>query len=199
MKPNCPALTSFMQSFNLFNLIKLIHTSFKRKGSCVDLIVTNRKYCFKHSSTFEIGLIDHHHLVYSMLKICFKREESKLFIYRDYKNFYDTDFRMAFCKSTSHIPANIAHPKHRTSRTSHIPNTPHPAHPISRTSHIPNIPHPEHLTSPTSHMSNIPHPQHPTSPPSHIPYIPHSTFSTCHFPSISHSEHVTSCQTDQIT
>ena len=134
-----------------------------------------------------------------MLKICFKREESKLFIYRDYKNFYDTDFRMAFCKSTSHIPANIAHPKHRTSRTSHIPNTPHPAHPISRTSHIPNILHPEHLTSPTSHMSNIPHPQHPTSPPSHIPYIPHSTFSTCHFPSISHSEHVTSCQTDQIT
>ena len=29
-----------------------------------------------------------------MLKICFKREESKNFIYRDYKNFNDTDFCM---------------------------------------------------------------------------------------------------------
>ena len=29
-----------------------------------------------------------------MLKTCFKREESKHFIYRDYKNFNDTDFRI---------------------------------------------------------------------------------------------------------
>ena len=82
MEPNRPALTSFMQSFNLFNLIKT-NTCFKGKGSCIDLILTNRKYCFKHSSTFETGLSDHHHLVYSMLKT-----------YRDYKNFNDADFCM---------------------------------------------------------------------------------------------------------
>ena len=93
MEPNYPVLTSFMQSFNLFNLIKT-DTYFKGKGSYIDLILTNRKYCFKHSSTSETGLSDHHHLVYSMLKTCFKREESKNFIYRDYKNFNDTDFRM---------------------------------------------------------------------------------------------------------
>ena len=29
-----------------------------------------------------------------MLKTCFKREESKHFIYRDYKNFNDVKFRM---------------------------------------------------------------------------------------------------------
>ena len=29
-----------------------------------------------------------------MLKTCFKREESKIFIYRDYKNFDNTGFRM---------------------------------------------------------------------------------------------------------
>ena len=46
MEANCPALTSFMQSFNLFNLIKT-NTYFKGKGSCIDLILTNRKYCFK--------------------------------------------------------------------------------------------------------------------------------------------------------
>ena len=77
MEPKCPALSSFMQSFNLFNLIKT-NTCFKGKGSCIDLISTNRKYCFKHSSTFETGLSDHHHLVYSMLKTCFKRKKSKL-------------------------------------------------------------------------------------------------------------------------
>ena len=66
MKPDCSALISFMQSLNLFNLINT-NTCFKRKVSCIDLILTNRKYCFKHSSTFETGL-SNHHLVYSMLK-----------------------------------------------------------------------------------------------------------------------------------
>ena len=42
----------------------------------------------------ETGLSDHHDLVYSMLKTCFKREETKLFIYRNYKNLNDTDFCM---------------------------------------------------------------------------------------------------------
>ena len=93
MEPNCPALTSFMQSFNLFNLIKT-NICFKGKGSCIDLVLTNRKYCFKHLSTFETILSDHHHLVYSMLKTCFKGEESKICIYQDYKNFNDADFHM---------------------------------------------------------------------------------------------------------
>ena len=81
-----------MQSFSLFILIKT-NTCFKGKGSCIDLILTNRKYCFKYSSTFETGLSDHHHLAYSMLKTRFKREESKHFIYRDHKNFNDMNFR----------------------------------------------------------------------------------------------------------
>ena len=93
MEPNSPALTSFKQSFNLFHFIKT-YTCFKGKGSCVHLILANRKYCFKHSSAFETGQSDDHHLLYSMLKTCFQREESNLFIYRDYKNFNDTDFHI---------------------------------------------------------------------------------------------------------
>ena len=84
MEPNCLALTSFMQSFNLFNLIKT-NTCFNGKGTGIDLL--------EKSSTFETGLSDHHHLVYSMLKTRFKREESKDFIYRNYKNFSDMNFR----------------------------------------------------------------------------------------------------------
>ena len=61
MEPNCPALTSFMQSFNLFNLIKT-NTCFKGKGGCINLILTNRKYCFKHSSAFETCVSDDHHV-----------------------------------------------------------------------------------------------------------------------------------------
>ena len=49
---------------------------------------------FETHDTFETGPCDHLYLVYSMLKTCFKREESKHFIYRDCKNFNDTDFRM---------------------------------------------------------------------------------------------------------
>ena len=78
MEPNCSALVSFVQSLKLFNLIKT-NGCFKGKDSCIDLILTNRKYCFKHSSTFEKGLSDHHHVAGSMLKTCFKREKSKHF------------------------------------------------------------------------------------------------------------------------
>ena len=56
MEPKNPKLTSFMNSFNLYNLIKS-NTCFKGSGSCIDLILTNRKYCFKHTSTFEKGLV----------------------------------------------------------------------------------------------------------------------------------------------
>ena len=77
MEPNCLALPSFMQPFNLFNLIKT-NTCFKGKGACIDLILTNRKYCFKHSSTFETHLSDHHHLVYPMLKTRFKEKNQNI-------------------------------------------------------------------------------------------------------------------------
>ena len=49
-----------------------------------DIILSNRKYCFKHAESFEIGLSDHHHLIYSMLKTAFEKEESNKIIYRDY-------------------------------------------------------------------------------------------------------------------
>ena len=78
-----------------------------------------------------------------------------------------TACKLAFCKSTSHIPANIPHPTPQTrhisyliSPTSHIPNITHFQHPTSQTFHILNIPHP---ISQTPHILNTPHPQHPTS------------------------------------
>ena len=103
MEPKNPKLASFMHSFNLYNLIKS-NTCFKGSGSCIDLILTNRKYCFKHTSTFETGLSDHHHLIYSILKTTFKKEESKNFIFRDYKNFDNTNFQMDLESKLSNCP-----------------------------------------------------------------------------------------------
>ena len=53
-EPNNSILTSFMHSLKLFDLIKS-NTYFKGNGTCNNLILTNRKYCFKHSSIFETG------------------------------------------------------------------------------------------------------------------------------------------------
>ena len=103
MEPKNPKLASFMHSFNLYNLIKS-NTCFKGSGSCIDLILTNRKYCFKHTSTFETGLSDHHHLIYSILKTTFKKEESKKFIFRDYKNFDNTNFQMDLESKLNNCP-----------------------------------------------------------------------------------------------
>ena len=92
MEPSDSILKTFMQSHNLFNLIKS-NTCFKGRGSCIYLILTNQKFCFKNSSTSETGLSDHHHLIYSMLKTTFKKEDSKHLIYRDDKNFNNEYFQ----------------------------------------------------------------------------------------------------------
>ena len=77
-------MMTFLNEHDLINLIKN-NTCFKGEGSCIDLILTNRKFSFKNSTSFETGLSDHHHLIYSMLKTTFHKEEPQTLIYRDYK------------------------------------------------------------------------------------------------------------------
>ena len=84
MEPSDPSLKAFLNSNNLYNLIKS-NTCFKGKGSCIDLFLTNRKYSFKCSDSYETGISDHHHMIYTMLKSCFNNTEPKLLNYRDFK------------------------------------------------------------------------------------------------------------------
>ena len=63
------------------------NTSFKGKGSCIDVILTNRKYSFKYINPAEIGISNHHHLIYTMFKTAFSKTEPKLVRYRKYKTF----------------------------------------------------------------------------------------------------------------
>ena len=69
-------LSVFMEHYNYYNLVKN-NTCFKGDGSCIDLILTNRKYCFKNRSSFETSISDHHHLIYSMLKTTFEKKNPK--------------------------------------------------------------------------------------------------------------------------
>ena len=105
MEPSDSILKTFMQSHNLFHLIKS-NTCFKGRGSCIDLILTNQKFCFKNSSSFEAGLSDHYHLIHSMLKTTFKKEDSKRLIYRDYKNFNNEYFQNYLKNGPQKCPKN---------------------------------------------------------------------------------------------
>ena len=69
------------------------NTCFKGSSSCIDLILTNRKYSFKNTTSYEAGLSDHHHMILSMLKTTFQQKEPKCLTYRDYKNFIFENFK----------------------------------------------------------------------------------------------------------
>ena len=80
-------MLSFINNENFINLVKG-NTCFKDKGSCIDLILTNKRYSLKRTSSTEIGLSsDHYCLISSMMKTTFEEEEYKVLVYRDYKNF----------------------------------------------------------------------------------------------------------------
>ena len=86
LQPTDSALMGFLESSSLTDLIKT-NNCFKGKGSCVDLILTNRKFSFKFTSTYETRTSDHRHMVYTMLKSCFQNTKPKFFNYRDFKRF----------------------------------------------------------------------------------------------------------------
>ena len=91
LEPTDSALMGFLDSSSLTNLIKS-NICFKGKGSCIDLILTNMKFSLKFTSTYETGISDHHHMIYTMLYTiytmsCFQNTEPKHLNYRDFKSF----------------------------------------------------------------------------------------------------------------
>ena len=69
-------MITFLIEHDLIKLIKN-NTCFKAEGSCIDLILTNPKFSFKNSTSFETGLSDHHHLIYSIPKPTFHKKNQK--------------------------------------------------------------------------------------------------------------------------
>ena len=92
LEPTKPVMIKSMDSQNFTNLIKN-NTCFKGLGSSIDLILTNRKCCFKNTSSYETGISDHHHLLFSIMKTTFASEETKKFVYTGYKTFSYENFK----------------------------------------------------------------------------------------------------------
>ena len=86
---------------NFINLVKG-NTCCKGKGSHIDLLLINRRYSFKHTSSTETGLNDHHHLISSVMKATFEKEGSKVLMYRDYKNFNFNSFKSKLLSKFHH-------------------------------------------------------------------------------------------------
>ena len=87
LEPNKNPMKRFICDNNLYNLIKK-PTCFKSiKGTCIDLILTNKKFDFKFSDTYETGLSDCHTLIHTMFKSSYYKLKPKRIVYRNYKNF----------------------------------------------------------------------------------------------------------------
>ena len=63
LEPSNTTLKHFLDSNELYNLMKGC-SSFKGKCFLIELILTNRKFSFKNTQSFETGLSDHHLMVY---------------------------------------------------------------------------------------------------------------------------------------
>ena len=106
LEPSQMYLETFMETHNYFNLVKN-NACFKGPGSCIDLILTNRKYCFQGASSFETRLNDHHHLISSILKSTFEKEEPKQVIYRDYQHYQWQHFKSDLKSSLNNCNGNF--------------------------------------------------------------------------------------------
>ena len=102
LEPHDKRLGYFLNSNNLVNLVKT-NTCFKGSGSCIDLILTNRKYFFKNTTSYETGLSDHHYMILTMLKTTFQEKRTTFvdiikiyFIFENFKS--DPQEVLANCK-----------------------------------------------------------------------------------------------------
>ena len=95
-----------METHNYFNLNKN-SICFQGPGSCIDLMLTIRKYCFHGTPLFETELSNHHHLIYSIFKRTLEKEEPKQVIYRNYKQFQWQHFQNDLKSSLNNCNRNF--------------------------------------------------------------------------------------------
>ena len=101
------SLEDFCSLNNLYSLIKS-PTCFKSADnpSCIDLILTNRKYNFQSSTTIETGLSDFHHLILTIMKTTFRKKPPKVIRYRNYKNYNHENYRSDLNISLANVDLN---------------------------------------------------------------------------------------------
>ena len=98
-------LNELCDTLGLHNLIKVSTCEIKGTSSPIDLILTNCRYHFKHTHSFETGLSDLHKIVVICFKNTYKRLQPINIQYRSYKNFH----RDAFLSNLQAVPFEGAH------------------------------------------------------------------------------------------
>ena len=91
-KPGFSLQKSFMDTYNLKNLIKNKTCFTKSHESSIDVMFTNKPMSFHNSITFETGLSDHHHMIGTLIKTHLVRLKPKRIEYRSYKKFSEVEF-----------------------------------------------------------------------------------------------------------
>ena len=87
MQPTNQILKPFLEDNTFVNLIKS-NTCFKSKpGSRIEFILTNKPKSFQNSGVMEIGVSDHHTLIFSFLKTTFAKMPPSKLQYRNNKKF----------------------------------------------------------------------------------------------------------------
>ena len=84
----------FCSNFNLTSMINK-PTCYKNpdKTTCIDLILTNCPGSFQNSCVIETGLSDFHKMIVTVMKTSYRKIESRVINYRDYKSFSNEGFR----------------------------------------------------------------------------------------------------------
>ena len=103
MEPKIQLMDNFLQTFNLYNLVKEPTCYKGNTPKCIDLMLTNKKHSFKNTITVETGLSDFHKLTATNLKTEFIKAEPIKIKYRDYKYFnpqmFNQELQQKFCES----------------------------------------------------------------------------------------------------
>ena len=86
-EPDTPLLQDLFSKHNLYNHIKSKTCWKSQNGSCIDLILSNKRFSFKHAGVAETGVSDFHSLIYIMMKSTFTKNEPRKLRYRNYKKF----------------------------------------------------------------------------------------------------------------
>lgn len=96
-------LGEFLLTHSLYNHMKEKTCWKSSSGSCIDLILSNRKHSLMHTGAAVTGLSDYHSLVYTMLKTQYVKLPPLKISYRCYKNFDETYFLEDISRSMANI------------------------------------------------------------------------------------------------
>ncbi len=85
-------LKEFCDVFDLDNLVKEATCITSNHSSSIDVILTNRRRYFQHTTVLETGLSDYHSMIATFMKSCIPRLKPNKIVYRSYKKFSPTEF-----------------------------------------------------------------------------------------------------------